>query len=264
MRSDGKELHNIHQYTSSHMHSSIVARVVIVTSLFACGETYLDKIKLPDAEITYYRYMETLEYPSTNPRTPAPCGKKSHGKFYWCLPDLYFIGVSKGGTSSMAMHLNNHHMITNVRGGGKNEGHFFDTRKDTVMSNVCPDIRDIANRSLVMDFTPNYLSVDNVPKLLRAVYTDEVSSKLRFIIAIRDPISRAVSSWLYKKNSHPNLPSFVESMSHGMKEGKCVATCFERNRQRDTIPEKLVQYFAPCDIERCVDRVMSAHVVKSM
>jgi hypothetical protein len=164
----------------------------------------------------------------------------------------------------MAMHLNNHHLITNVRSGGKNEGHFFDTKKEVSLPNVCPNIADPNSRPIVMDFTPNYLSVDSVPRLLRSLYTDDVASKLRFIIALREPVSRAVSSWLYKKNSHPNLPGFEDAVSSGIKEGKCIAACYEKYRSKLGVRSSHVESFQACEIERCVDRVMSAHVVKSM
>ena len=237
--------------------------ILMVNTYCVVDALYLDNIKLSNEDRTYYSYMNTLQYASTNPRTPAPCGKKERGQAYWCLPDLYFIGVSKGGTSSMAMHLNNHHMISNIRNGGKNEGHFFDTRKEMVMSNLCPDIPSITSRPLIMDFTPNYLSVDNVPKLLRTIYRDGVASKLRFIVALREPVSRTISSWLYKKNSHPNLPGFAASIADGMKEGRCISSCFRKSRSKKGSTDH-VDAFRSCDIEKCVERVMSSHVVKSM
>lgn len=226
---------------------------------FGRGETF----GLSAEEAKFYSYTQSLSFTSNNSRTPALCGKKDNGNSYWCMPDLFLIGVSKGGTSSMAMHLNNHHLITNVRGGGKNEGHFFDTKKEVAMPNVCPDIIDPYSRPIVMDFTPNYLSVDAVPRILRSLYSDDVAAKLRFVVALREPVSRAVSSWLYKKNSHPNLPGFADSVAEGIKEGKCIAACYNKHRI-EIGSSNHVESFRACEIEECVDRVMSAHVVKSM
>lgn len=164
----------------------------------------------------------------------------------------------------MAMHLNNHHMITNIRNGGKNEGHFFDHNKEASMSSLSPDIKNLDERPIVMEFTPNYLSEDTVPRIIRALYTDEEASKLKFIVALREPVSRAISSYLYKKNSHPKLPSFVESMEEGFRNGKCVSSCYEKARKKKGSTGTHVDNFRRCEIGQCVERIMSAHVVKSM
>jgi hypothetical protein len=63
--------------------------------------------------------------------TEAPCIKRDDGKWA-CLPDAYWIGCSKSGTSSIAHYLNQHPMITNIVGSKRaeathsKEGHFWE------------------------------------------------------------------------------------------------------------------------------------------
>ena len=49
----------------------------------------------------------------------------------------------------------------------------------------------------MLDYTPNYLVLDAVPKLIKENL--EHSDKVKFLLCLRDPTKRTISSWVAKK-----------------------------------------------------------------
>merc|ERR1719453_1351198 len=109
-------------------------------------------------------------------------------------------------------------MIQNLNPpGGTNEGHYFDVvdnpgahaRSRSVnpirlvhhiyakQYGLDPRKYSTKNRPYVMDYTPNYFVMDNVPKFINESFAH--SMKLKFLVCLRNPTNRAISSWVAKK-----------------------------------------------------------------
>ena len=194
------------------------------------------------------------------------CDTRSSDQRLVCLPDVFFLGASKAGTSTVATILFQHPMISNPRGENRSqkrkdqqrkdkESHYFDHSDENVHGNnhvlhhtdkhggVLETIyydqigfdRNVFNEShrpLLMDYTPNYLVLESVPEVIRNL-TKEIN-KLKFIIMLRDPVKRVESSWKFKRTfcasclNHidMNIPSFQLSVDRGMRQGTCISTCY--------------------------------------
>ena len=87
-----------------------------------------------------------------------------------------------------------------------------------------------------MDYTPNYLLMESAAKLIREKMPN--ANKLKFIVMLRDPTERTVSSWVYKKSCRscedtaPRMPTFQISVDQGMNQGDCISKCFKKQTKR--------------------------------
>jgi hypothetical protein len=127
-----------------------------------------------------------------------------------------------------------------------------------------------------MDSTPNYLSVPYVAQLIKRNYQDEVASQLKFIISLRNPVNRTISSWIYKSTSK-NTPSYTDAINKGIQDGNCISKCYKENigsyyNHSEGTLQKLdnFQYFL---LKQCykikgntqiAHYLLNSHVVKSM
>ena len=94
------------------------------------------------------------------------------------------------------------------------------------------------NRALVMDYTPNYLVNDETPVLIRKTFPS-IYHKLKFIIMIRNPVARTISSWKSKKGKHGNkVLSFANVTRIGIEQGKCIEYCYNNYFQKDNVTLK--------------------------
>jgi len=108
----------------------------------------------------------------------------------------------------------------------------------------------LEKRPLLIDYTPNYFVLDHVPQALSVAFNP--SQKLKFIVSLRDPLARAISSWKFKATEFINLklknPNsnfypdalFNVSMMVGMETGKCVALCLKETKDMQA-----------CSIKKC-------------
>lgn len=91
-------------------------------------------------------------------------------------------------------------------------------------------------------------------------------NKLKFIVILRDPTQRTISSWVYKKSckscaeTAPKLPSFQASIEQGMNQGDCISKCFKKQSSKYSYKELVSDYNlklfttdddSGCSISRC-------------
>lgn len=132
-----------------------------------------------------------------------------------CLPNVFFIGGSKCGSTSI---LNDLSMQSRVKLVSRRvnptdthrEIHRFD-RNTYAWSNHYLELADewasspvvTDSKVSVVHYTPHYLYAPTVPYDMRDFYPHggDGGSQLKFVITLRDPIERAVSSYWFA-NSH--------------------------------------------------------------
>lgn len=114
------------------------------------------------------------------------------------LPDFFIIGAQKSGTTTVAEYLNQHPQL--FRSTTK-EVHLFDriNFSDSDVSEYeqfFPDLLCDANQALYFEATPSYLPQADVPgRILKNL------PEAKFIVILRDPISRAFSAFhMLKRN----------------------------------------------------------------
>ena len=235
-----------------------------------------------------------------NPVTTAPCVKREEDGLFACLPDVYWIGTSKSGTTSIAQYLHYHPMIANMVGEKRSatthskEGHFwevsehlFANSKDMIASRIksmhrsqdgIPSIRNRydsgqhtlypkfslcdykrirvvrnnfslsllnASRPVFIDYTPNYFVLDHVPKLIAEGFKYGYKKDrytMRFIVSLREPVSRTLSSWRFKALEHfqmqerkmirtgkpADLLLLNDSVHWGEMRAQCLWNCYHK------------------------------------
>ena len=286
-----------------------------------CAEVNTDKMKVVSFYVFLNLFHDSLAYvghrvkedssygtdkglrspSSMNMQRSGQCKERSRKLL--CLPDIVFIGASKTGTSSIAHYILQHPMIKNLNPpGGTNEGHYFDILDNPgtqgkgrqmdptkLVSHVFQKQQGLdmgkysrQNRPYVVDYTPNYFVMDDVPKFIKQFYGH--SSRIKFLLCLRNPTKRAISSWVAKKvkkrstvNSqkiNQKLPSLDVSIHDGMKQGTCIAECFQRNAVGKDVRDFHVKIMNHCSMAKCRSNYDStgkagakstlAHVVKSM
>jgi hypothetical protein len=199
-------------------------------------------------------------------------------KVFACTPDVMFIGASKTGTSSMAEYIQSHPMIRNVNHRCKkecsNEAHLFDKidSSDEIIEYILkkqPGIYEsnLTHRHLVLEYTPNYLLDDNIPRKIMKTYP-LVYKKIKFIILLRNPSARAISSFKAKTDKHRNFPKFDICMQRGFDQGRCVMDCYNAGWfNKSNNKECNIKYCREKHDEKkglCGGKSTLAHIVKSM
>lgn len=202
-------------------------------------------------ESAYGKYLGLRPVRDARPERNAQCNLRQSDSKFACFPDVIYIGTSKSGTTSIAYHLSFHPLLQNViskqdqmRWRSK-EGHFWE--RETVQDRS--DANDIGgwikntklkilehqegfdnliDRPLLIEYSPNYLVLDHVPRLLKA----QLKYNLKFIVSLREPVSRTLSSWKFKAKEGLNLnvrdDSFNSSMFQGMQQAQCIIDCYNR------------------------------------
>jgi Sulfotransferase domain len=130
---------------------------------------------------------------------------------YICLPNVFLIGASKCGTTSVMDYLLHHDKVTYVRRrispvDRHKEVHRFDRKSYAWSSNIIELADEWASSPVVpstdfavIHYTPHYIYAPTVPFEMRKFYSH--SERLKFIVLLRDPIERALSSYWFQ-NSH--------------------------------------------------------------
>lgn len=137
---------------------------------------------------------------------------------FQCLPNVFFIGASKCGTTSITEMLTRHPRVHFVnrrihKVDHHREVHRFD-RNTFHRSIRALELMDewasgpiVESKSdAVVHYTPHYLYAPTVPFDLREFFTDSHAMKLKFIVILRNPIRRALSSYWFQ-NSRIFYPS---------------------------------------------------------
>jgi hypothetical protein len=120
-------------------------------------------------------------------------------------PDFFIIGAQKSGTTTAAEYLNQHPQLFRST---KKEVHLFDRIKfsDSDISEYeqfFPDLSYAAHQTLYFEATPSYLPQADVPgRILKNL------PESKFIVILRDPISRAFSAFHMMKRNERIAPDF--------------------------------------------------------
>lgn len=133
-----------------------------------------------------------------------------------CLPNIFLLGASKAGTTSLSVQLFNiphvHFVRRHIHAVDHHlESHRFDRpsyprawkRVELAHELAASPIQDsrVAPQSLVVHYTPHYLYAPSVPRDVAFFYPPRMQPDMRFVVLLRDPIDRALSSYWFK-NSH--------------------------------------------------------------
>ena len=144
-----------------------------------------------------------------------------------CLPNIFLIGASKCGTTTLMKRLLGHPNIYRVRRrisptDNHTEIHRFDRwsygwalksielADEWASSPIVPSIT-----SPVIHYTPHYLYAPTVPFELREF--DEGLSDVKFIISLREPIERALSSYWFQ-----NSRRYRNNKYHSVRNGTTI------------------------------------------
>eukprot|EP01031_Cornospumella_fuschlensis_P031664 gene31664-38267_t len=161
--------------------------------------------------------VQTARLPTSkiNPRC-----KVHNSTHYRCLPNVFIVGSSKAGTTSLVLYLSelsNVHFANRVVGSAINldeEIHRFDRASYPYSSKAVELAHEWASSPLVTDpsavvihYTPQYLYSPNVPFEIHnfvklVLHKASVNNyDVKFVMLLRDPVDRAMSSYWFK-NSH--------------------------------------------------------------
>lgn len=105
-------------------------------------------------------------------------------------PNFLIIGAQKCGTTSLFSYLNE---CEGFMGANRKELHYFDLEDNFKKGNEWYEnhfLGSIGRRGLFFEASPSYLYCKKTPVRLR-----DYSPDLKFIIILREPISRAYSAW---------------------------------------------------------------------
>ena len=137
--------------------------------------------------------------------------KRYNVTHYMCLPNVFLIGASKCGTTSLMDLLLQHPHVAHVRRrihptDRHKEVHRFDRSSFGWALSAIELADEWASSPLVIDkftavihYTPHYLYAPTVPFEMKQFYAHP--EHLKFIINLREPIARALSSYWFQ-NSH--------------------------------------------------------------
>lgn len=183
--------------------------------------------------------LETMGKPMYNHRC------RSHNStHYQCLPNVFLIGASKCGTTSLVDYLTQHPQVGFVKRrifpDKHREVHRFDRNtyewalKEVDLADEWASSPLVNNPSLpVIHYTPHYLYAPTVPFEIRDFYPKP--EQLKFIVMLRNPIDRAVSSYWFQ-NSHifrdhdmGSMAEFVDLAKEEMKDRVDYEACMKNN-----------------------------------
>ncbi|KAM9305996.1 heparan sulfate glucosamine 3-O-sulfotransferase 2 [Gastrophryne carolinensis] len=142
---------------------------------------------------------EGTEAPQTtrapNNGTAAP--RYGHKK----LPQAIIVGVKKGGTRAVLEFIRVH---PEVRAMGT-EPHFFDRNYDRGLDwyrNLMPRSLD---QQITVEKTPSYFVTREAPRRI-----SHMSPRVKLIVVVRNPVTRAISDYTQTLSKKPDIPSFSE------------------------------------------------------
>lgn len=166
-------------------------------------------------------------------------------------PNLYFVGISKCGTTSLSRILNKHPLVVGVGnedGGVFGESHIYDRGggvdsaiklqaerlRNQLRRKSEAEINNITQNGIIIHYTPHYAGVDAMENtIIKSVKKAGVSTKnVKYLFMIRSPASRAVSSWWYKSRCYkikcPRSPRLQPHIDEGFAKAAKLDNCYEQ------------------------------------
>jgi hypothetical protein len=129
------------------------------------------------------------------------------------LPGVLIIGAQRGGTTSLYSHLVRHPLVARAL---DKEVHYFDRYRHESLDWYRSHFPTRAYLTLLSQFrrsdaiaceaTPDYLFVPSVPELAAKVFLQDQ----KFIVLLRDPITRAYSAYMKEVGQGTEVKSFTE------------------------------------------------------
>eukprot|EP00903_Cladosiphon_okamuranus_P014093 g13099.t1 len=131
-----------------------------------------------------------------------------------CQANVFFFGVSKCGTTSLAQWMAQHPSLRWVYnfghpGEGGYEAHVLDKPNPIVKAHLLPTSNsrfaalapEAVEEDRVIDYTPHYAIVPQVPHIIRELYgNSSFDGSTKYFVSLREPVARAISQWEYKFN----------------------------------------------------------------
>ncbi|CAN0275443.1 unnamed protein product [Pylaiella littoralis] len=204
--------------------------------------------------------------------------------FHRCYPTVFFFGTSKCGTTSLARWLDHHpstHWMANPRNVnnaqvGLKESHVFDDTlkgKRKLEQSILHEKLSItapktSADSVVIDYTPHYLAVAEAPYRIADMYGGR-DSGLKFIVTLREPASRTISSWEFKNNYNSKRGrreesrSLADTVADGRRRAKKLDSCLSAAKIRAMDPRE--RDLILCNPRKILENPLYvSHVGKSM
>jgi hypothetical protein len=183
--------------------------------------------------------------------------EKKEGNLSFISPNLYFVGFSKCGTTSMVRLLVDHPLLVDVGDESYHPGsesHIFDHYPRSKVNSIQterlkerlktkPLANEILEHGVIMHYTPNYAGLKNIEDdIVKSLKENQKTRKsAKFLFMLRNPTSRTASSWWYKnhcyKNENHHCPSFKAQVDTGIAAVHNLQSCYARH---DFTLERLV------------------------
>jgi len=181
--------------------------------------------------------IETMNKPLYNNRC-----RQHNETHYQCLPNVFLIGASKCGTTTLVDYLKEYPYVGFVKRriipDKHTEVHRFDRNtyglalKEIDLADEWASSPIFSNTNVpIIHYTPHYLFAPTVPYEMKEFYPNP--EKLKFIIMLRNPIDRAISSYWFQ-NSHlfhdydqGSITDFQNLMFKEMSERNTYEKCME-------------------------------------
>ena len=112
------------------------------------------------------------------------------------LPNFLGIGIQKAGTTWLYDVLQSHSEVFLPQ--EKKEVHFFDTHYSKGLNWYTQFFKNTQKYKIVGEITPKYIFEENCLKRIKK----DLDSKTKFIVILRDPVQRFISSYNYAKQNH--------------------------------------------------------------
>ena len=140
------------------------------------------------------------------------------------MPDFLLVGAAKSATSSLYFYLDQHPQI---KMASVKESWFFSFYKNPpdyfspgILSNLISELDEYlklydgaTNDQILGDACPSYLyTYDDTISNIRQLYSEEALAKLKIIISLREPVSRAFSQYYTFKRKVEEPLSFEEAV----------------------------------------------------
>jgi hypothetical protein len=163
-------------------------------------------------------------------------------------PNLYFVGFSKCGTTSMARLLVDHPLVVDVGDESYHPGsesHIFDHNSPNKFNEIqtqrlterlkTKKYSDeiISGHGVMMHYTPNYAGIKNIEiNIIRSLKDNFKTTKsAKFLFMIRDPTARSASSWWYKNHCYKistPCPKYKKQVTSGIEAVLKMEKCYQK------------------------------------